>query len=146
MNKEIIRKIALLLLLLMTLTSVGVGFADNESGEKKTGTAALQGVFQDAYDDEDVQTATVEITKPMAKLISIGFAAFGLLLVAGVFYFGGGDFWLTLAGKGSMSKVRCGVLIFGLALGTLFFTGGIFDTIGLTDRVIVKAIQNLLSN
>lgn len=144
MNQGIIRKIALLLLLLMTLTSVGVVFAADE--EKKTGTEALQGVFQSAYDDEDVQDATVEITKPMAKFISIGFAAFGLLLVAAVFYFGGWDFFRTLAGRGNMSKGRCGILLVGLALGAMFFTGGIFDTIGLTDRVIVTAIENLLNN
>lgn len=145
MNKGIIRKIAVLLLLLMTLTSVGVVFAGDDE-EKKTGTETLQGVFQSAYGDEDVQNATVEITKPMAKFISIGFAAFGLLLVAGVFYFGGWDFFRTLAGKGNMSKGRCAVLVVGLALGALFFTGGIFDTIGLTDRVIVTAIESLLNN
>jgi len=139
------RKIAVLLIAMMAFTSFGVAFAEGEEKEDTT-TAKLQGIFQDAYDDEDVQDATIEMSKPMANLVSIFFAGFGLVLVAGVFYFGGKDFWATLAGEGSMSKGRCGVLIFGLALGALFFTGGVFDTIGLTDRIVVKALQKLLNN
>lgn len=138
------KKMAMLLVLLMALSSLSVVFAEGEKEEKKT--LKMQNVFQEAYKDEVVQNAAVEITKPIAKLISIGFTIFGIILVAGVFYFGGKDFWATLAGHGNMSKGRCGVLLFGLALGGLFFTGGIFDTIGITDRVIVKMIESILNS
>lgn len=138
-NKKIV---TMLLILIICISSLGFTFAEDEDETIST----IQNVFKEAYDDNEVQEAAVELTKPMAKIVTIGFTVFGLVIVVVVFWYGGADLLLAVRGKRSVSKGRIALLVSALVIGIMFFGGGIFDTIGITDRVIVKTVENILNS
>jgi len=135
LRKKMGKSITVFMVLVMLMASFGASFAlDAET------------LFKDPMSDPKTIKTAEDIVAPVTSISGVGSIVLGVVMLIVVFLVGGKEFILTIIGSASMGKARFRILIVGVIVGLLFISGGIFDSIGLLDKIFAKPLEDIMNS